>query len=523
MKRLFITVIAGFSVVLAIQSQNIVKGYVYEDINHNHKKERSEKGIPKVAVSNGQDVVLTDEKGYYELMVGDDNIIFVIKPSGYELPLNECNQPQFYYIHKPNGSPESYKYKGLASTGQLPKSVDFGLLPAEQKNAFTSLIYGDPQPYNDNEIDYFRRGIVEETKRLKNLSFGLTLGDLVGDTLDLHKSYIGAVKENGLPWFNVMGNHDMNYEAVADSLSDETFEANFGPATYAFNYGKAHFIVMDDIIYPDPRDNNGYWGGFRPGQLEFLKNDLKYVDKDRLIVIAFHIPLFNENGDTFRDSDRKQLFNLLHDYPNALLLSAHTHYQMHYFHGKDDGCLRPQPIHEYNVGTTSGDWYSGALNAQGIPVSTMRDGTPKGYLLLNIDGNKYTLDYRVAGKPADYQIAVYTPRVLKRNKRTSASIYANFFIGYENDKVEYRVDNGEWKTMRRIKEIDPDLMRTVQDFDYETTIIPGKRPSNPVQCTHLWNATIPTHLSAGNHTVEVKATDMFGRTHFQTTTYRLEE
>ncbi len=55
-----------------------------------------------------------------------------------------------------------------------------------------------------------------------------------------------------------MGNHDMNYDAVADSLSDETFESNFGPANYAFNYGQAHFIVLDNILYPDPRDGNGY-------------------------------------------------------------------------------------------------------------------------------------------------------------------------------------------------------------------------------------------------------------------------
>ena len=44
----------------------------------------------------------------------------------------------------------------------------------------------------------------------------------------------------------------MNYDVQADSLSDETFESYFGPASYSFNYGKVHFIVLDDIRYPIP-------------------------------------------------------------------------------------------------------------------------------------------------------------------------------------------------------------------------------------------------------------------------------
>jgi hypothetical protein len=73
---------------------------------------------------------------------------------------------------------------------------------------------------------------------------------LVGDNLSLQKPYADVMKEIGLPWYNVMGNHDMNYEAKEDMLSDETFESNFGPANYSFNYGNVHFIILDDILYP---------------------------------------------------------------------------------------------------------------------------------------------------------------------------------------------------------------------------------------------------------------------------------
>src|SRR5690554_3628968 len=105
-------------------AQDIARGLVFEDLNGNGKKERREKGIAGVAVSNGIEVVQTDAKGHYELPISDDQIIFVIKPSDYSVPVNENKLPQFYYIHKPAGSPE-LKFPGVQPTGELPKSVDF--------------------------------------------------------------------------------------------------------------------------------------------------------------------------------------------------------------------------------------------------------------------------------------------------------------------------------------------------------------------------------------------------------------
>jgi 3',5'-cyclic AMP phosphodiesterase CpdA len=148
---------------------------------------------------------------------------------------------------------------------------------------------------------------VKNTK--KNAVLGISLGDLVGDNLSLQKPYADVMKEVGLPWYNVMGNHDMNYDAKEDKLSDETFESNFGPANYSFNYGNVHFIILDDILYPDPRDGKGYWGGFREDQLQFIENDLKLVDKNKLIVVSFHIPLEHKNEDSFRNADRQKLFD----------------------------------------------------------------------------------------------------------------------------------------------------------------------------------------------------------------------
>lgn len=268
------------------QAQDFVKGIVYDDTNQNGKKDKTEIGLKNVSVSNGVDVVQTNEHGEYKLQVGNDNIIFVIKPTNYSFPLNDKNLPEFYYIHKPAGSPQ-LKYTTVSATGKIPKTLNFPLYKQQEDTKFKALIFGDPQAYNLDEIAYFKKGIVEDITADNAIKFGISLGDLVGDHLVLHKPYQDAIQQIGKPWYNVMGNHDMNYDVTVDSLSDETFEYHFGPNNYAFHYGNAYFIVLDNILYPNPNTGKGYLGGFRKDQLDFVENSLKHVSKDKLIVLVF--------------------------------------------------------------------------------------------------------------------------------------------------------------------------------------------------------------------------------------------
>lgn len=506
-----------------IYAQSTVKGYVYNDANKNGKKEKKEKGVEGVVVSNGIETVLTNSEGYYELSVGTDNIIAISKPAGYAVPLNNKNQPLFYYAHKPDGSPD-LKYKGYAPTGKLPTLVNFALYPQSENDNFTALIFGDPQPYTEEEIAFFSKGIVAEVEGVKNVVFGLSLGDLVGDHLDLHSPYIDAVQKVGIPWYNLMGNHDMNYDAKIDEHSDETYELRFGPANYSFNYGKVHYLILDDILYPDPRDANGYWGGFRNDQLAFIENDLKHVDAGKLVVVAFHIPLFTSpNGDAFKLEDRKRLFEILKKFPNVLVMSAHTHLQRHNFYTEIDGWQGSKPLHEYNAGTTSGDWYSGELNEAGIPYSTMRDGTPKGYAFIDFTGNTYKIRYKVAGKERNYQMRIYAPKVIPDGSKTSARFYANFFMGTQSDKVSYRIDNGEWKEMNFVEDADPSFLGDLYKWDNTDKLMAGRRPSNAVKSTHLWSASFPAGLKSGQHTIEIKAIDMFGQEHTGTQNFNVAD
>ncbi|MBV2223594.1 MAG: metallophosphoesterase, partial [Cloacibacterium sp.] len=127
-------------------AQQQATGYVFEDTNKNGIKDRKEKGIANVSVSNGVDLVKTDETGKYTLPVENDNIIFVIKPANYATPKSNTQLPQFYYIHKPEGSPKDMKYAGVKPTGKLPKEINFPLYAQKENTQFKVLVFGDPQP-----------------------------------------------------------------------------------------------------------------------------------------------------------------------------------------------------------------------------------------------------------------------------------------------------------------------------------------------------------------------------------------
>ena len=216
----------------------VVFAYRYGD----GQRDLLELGLRGIAVSNGRDVTRTDWRGRYRLPVGDDTIVFVAKPRGWSPPLDANGLPRFYYLHKPKGSPPHLRFAGVAPSGPLPESIDFPLVRSRAPRSFHAVIFSDPQPYTLEEIDYLSRDIVAELVGV-DAAFGLSLGDLVGDDLSLFEPLNQAVGRIGIPWYNVHGNHDMNFRAHADEHADETFERVYGPTTYAFQVGRVHFVV----------------------------------------------------------------------------------------------------------------------------------------------------------------------------------------------------------------------------------------------------------------------------------------
>ena len=508
--------------------KNIAKGAVYHDINWNMTMDNNEPGIPNVYVSNGVEIVKTDKNGKYSIPVSEDAIIFVIKPRDWMTPLNELNLPQFYYIHKPYGSPNNFTFKGVDATGPLPKNINFPLYAERGNSDFKMIVFGDPQPYNLEEVDFFSENIISELVGIKGVEFGMTMGDIVGDNLDLLKPINQAVSKIGVPWYNVLGNHDVNFQADRDELSDETFERIYGPPNYAFVYGDVHFIVVDNVIMNDPVGDRGYIGGLRPDQIEFVRNYLKLVSRDDLIVLTMHIPLVQH--ERFRESDQKELFSLLSEFPNTLSISAHSHTQNNtFFHEESSHWIGEVPHHHFNVGTTSGNWWNGLRDENDIPLNMMRDGTPNGYSFITFNGTNYIIDWKVSGKPDDYKMNIHTPRGIKVDSSSSTLLTVNFFNGSEQSELSFRVlGETELKKMEKVSSKDPFYSLIYERFEnFNSLKIKElwqkdpelKNKSYPLikrmyeanNSTHLWQSKIGKSLSEGIHIIEVNAKDRYGR------------
>ena len=493
-------------------AEELARGFVFDDRNGNGKRDSGEAGIKGIRVSNGSKIVTTDANGQYEIPVADDTIIFVIKPRDWATPLNRNQLPQFFYIHKPAGSPENFRFKGVPPTGPLPKSVDFPLLRRVEPDKFKAIMFGDPQPKNVAEVEYMSHDVIEQiiAEQAHGAAFGVTLGDIVFDDLSVMEPHNQAVALIGIPWYNVIGNHDLNQDAKTDQQSDETFERIYGPAYYSFDYGPTHFMVLDDVQWHGPTDGKkgGYQGGFGEKQMEFIRNDLALIPKDQLVVLMMHIPL-----DGVRD--REELSRLLEQRPATVSLSAHTHYMEHRYLGEENGWKGPQKHHHIVNVTVCGSWWRGRKDERGIPHATMSDGGPNGYSIMEFDGQEYKLEMRGANRPANYQMQIYAPESVKQADLKTTDLIANVFNGSEKSAVSFRIvdqkgNPGEWNAMQPKRQPDPAFVAEKEREDAVPnrpwTSLPGAH-STP----HIWTAKLGTDISPGIHVIEVRATNVIGK------------
>lgn len=489
----------------------MVHGLVYDDRNGNGVHDAYEAGLAQVGVSNGTEVVLTDEAGRYELPLSGSGeaTIFVIKPRGWKPPANEWNLPQFY--------------RRVKAEATEPPAVDFPLIRSEEADAFRAWVLTDPQPYAPQDVDYLARTVVARLAERREADFGLTLGDVTNDRPDLYAPVNAAMARAGVPWYNVNGNHDLNLDASDDRRSVASFEAVYGPSTYAFHHGRVLFVALNNVRF---LGGLRYIGGLREDQFAFLGNLLRATPRDELVVLLMHIPWFYPNpvnAETFRLADRARLFALLRDRPNVFWLSGHTHYQRHVFYGPADGWEGAQPLHEYNVAAASGSFWGGPKDASGIPLATMWDGTPHGYALLSFDGTKAPVtEYRAAREAPDYQVGVYVPETVAP-RLGYVSFFANVFNGHDGWKVEARVDDRVFGDLRRVLEWDPAYAKLYLAQDTLPVPFSGRRLPDPTVSYHLWRGYLPVDLALGAHTLEVRATDPAGKTFVSRRTFRIVE
>ena len=407
------------------------RGTVFLDTNRNSRLDEGETGMANVIVSNGREVVTTYLDGTYELPAYDDMNLFITRPAGYTTPVSEEMVPQFYYIHKAEGSPD-LRFGGIDPTGPLPQAINFPLIPDNTGNSFSCLIFGDAQTYTHTELGYVREtaGALLAERDNSSTECLIFAGDVMGDDLSLYPRFKRIIAIGGVPQYFVGGNHDLDLDAQSDQHSFDTFRREWGPEYYSFDIGRVHFVALDNVRYPcngldphpfcSPERKHTYNGVISKRQLDWLENDLNKVPMDTLIVLIAHIPFasFTDSTSAKHQTDNlHELYRIVDGRP-VLALSGHTHTTEQILPGESfEGWQQhtgtgPAQFHQIITGALSGSWWAGDLDNQGIPHATQRLGAPRGYYRIDFSGTSYTDTYITfhAGEDTQFHAGFNTPR-----------------------------------------------------------------------------------------------------------------
>lgn len=481
-----------------------INGTVYLDKNQNLQQDRGESGIANVLISNGHDVVKSDARGNWKIEAQEGEIVFLIKPSEYHVPATESMLPQHYHIIR-----------------EAKQQVSFPLWTGEKKEAFEALIFSDTQTRGIKEVNYMTRDVVEECIGT-NAKFGITLGDIVADEPWLFDEIAESTGTIGIPWYYVYGNHDREKGMKGNKGAEDDFIKNFGPANYAFQYGKTAFISLNNV---DFKDEGGYRAYFSDNQLKFVDAYLKHVPDDHLVVLFMHIPIIASHN-------RDEMYRLLEKRSHVLTVSGHTHELANVFIGKKDNWNGNKPLHLFVNGTVSGSWWCGTKDELGIPHATMNDGAPNGYAIIRFEGNQYNIQYKAARRPADYQMNIYLPDEISLSALDTTSVLVNIFNGSEKSQVSMQLDNKDgWITMEQTVSRDPACLAMHEVSKYLDAEVEGKKLDElfgwkmdyPSKSHHFWKTALPRELKPGTHKLTVQTTDMYGNTYIAHRVFRVME
>lgn len=441
------------------------------------------RGLSRVAISDGLSVVDTDADGNFELFTTSDrSFVWASLPPGYSIPQN------------PTGTALFYRPINGAQRGEMSVLFELERLRESDEN-HAALLLADIQVQDDDEVRWYHEQTVPDIQALTTdlgvETVGLSCGDIVYDRLHLYDGYESGVQSMGIPFFQVLGNHDMDQSALTDALSTETFKGRFGPTYYSFNRGAVHYVVLDNVFWAVV----GYSGYLTQEQLTWLEADLSRVEPGSTVVVTAHIPVLGSRhlrtgqsapGPSISVTNRQALYDLLAPF-NAHILTGHTHENEHVFEAG---------THEHVSAAVCGAWWSGPICG---------DGSPSGYSVYEFRGEEVSWRYKATGHPFDYQIRAYP-----RGSVPGApdEIVANVW-DWDPEWAVVWYEGGERKgEMARRVGLDP------QSVELHTgPELPSRRTwVEPVPTGHLFFAPV----SAETSNVTVEATDRFGRTYSAT-------
>ena len=470
---------------------------------------KSTSGEPVVGavVSDGEFSVQTNAEGYYEIKSNLTRARFVTisTPSEYKLSFRKSVPQNFLRVPR--------HAKAVEANFTLEKRE-------KSTDKYSVVMIGDPQIKGvkvDSAAYKLRNMVYPDIVSLKSAKaesesefFAINLGDLVFNDMSKLDDYVDLVADSEIPMFHVIGNHDHDQTTFQETaLGTMHFEEYLTPTYYSFNIGKMHYVIVNSISFARKVHKEKYKCGLEYSEYKWLERDLKFVPKDHTIVICGHAQLFRQFGGKGRDKDSKKNLSyaryskLLAQYDRVYSWSGHYHYNFGYnYANSTEEAHKPlKNINSICVARATGGLHCNRdLN---------NDGTPNGYMVMEVDGDKVEWYYKSIGHDRDYQMHVYAPH------RTGGELVK---VNIWNWSKDHWTTPEWWENGVKVGDMTHKYEKDIAFL--EDHAVKGPQlysPKSKHDTAKPYNAHGMFHIkpSEGARSGEVRVTDNFGKTYVQ--------
>ena len=404
------------------------------------------KAIAGVAVTDGEQIVYTDENGVYNIASTKPyGVVYITTPSGYEPVAVDAVRQAFWA-------------RTVAPAAEL-EHHDFKLKKVDDSK-LSVVMLTDTHFCNDpkrNDFTHFRELMMPAINRAAadadGYKFSICLGDITWDRfwyatgMDIEGVPQHLIGHNyPVPFYCVHGNHD--YDPSVPSTDNPNTNAIqrfcnvFGPTFYSMNKGGVHFVMLDDIVYKNEVKegqkvakgvvgSRNYKMYVDDAQLAWLAKDLSVVDKSTPIVVCMHAQFFTYNYNmeqvyNFGVEKAEPMVELLKDFEKVTIFTGHSHRMASFVHPEYPNIV------EYNITSVCGALWNSA-NTAGIIIG--EDGADAGFFLCSFEGDKLSKQWYSAVNGSQYPFRAYDMNEVAKEYATSETL--QYLCNLQSRQINY--------------------------------------------------------------------------------------
>ena len=392
-------------------------------------------GVAGVSVSDGDEVTQTDDQGRFWLPSAKRfGYVFISVPGGYRVPVNGA-YPLFW--------------QKTTGTADEVEAFSFTLTP-EKQDRFKVVASADlhlADRYSSRDLRTYREDYLPRLQEIADAgvpAYNVVLGDMTWDIYWKNYNLTRYAEEHRtlpLTTWHTIGNHDYDMSFTDDFKAERTYIDALGPVYYSFNLGKAHFVVLDDIVYRNENQSRNHYTYVDEQQLAWLRKDLSYIADNTPVFVCMHCNLYHAKGisksgvisyeHAFNPAGKTTLFTeVLQRFKTVYLLTGDTHINQN---------IPPESmpagagnIYQHNIAAVCASWWWTTYESSN---SICKDGSEGGFKVFEFNGDDISWYYQPLRQPTEKQFRSYDMNTVKAYFATNAG--AAKFLNRYPDRENY--------------------------------------------------------------------------------------